>query len=274
MKVKEFQFGNVNYKYKVSGSGPEKIIVFHGFDQNIHSFDFLIEQFNEDAFTIFTIGLLHHDSYYIDTRKISQKINKKYLIEFFENFCRLESIENFQLVGYSLGARIAVSIALIKKIETKGVLLLAPDGICINKWYSLMTNFPGELLFRFIVRSNSFGNLVKKMLTSLNLISLKEKKLISYAYEEQNRLIKVYQTWISYSRITFSFKELKKLIENLQFNVNFVFGKYDKIIGNCPITKLKEIIGESKNLLVIEEGHNLLRKEHAKLYENLLKRVD
>lgn len=272
MKVKEFSFENVNYKYKVSGQGPEKIVVFHGFDQNIHSFDFLIEELNGEEFTIYVIGLIHHDSTCIDDRKISQKLNKKHLIEFFENFCKLESIISFQLIGYSLGARIAVNISLVKNLGTKGVILLAPDGICINKWYSLMTNFPGELFFRIVVKYNSFGKLIKKAVTSLNLVSHKEKKLMSYAFEEPGRLKKIYRTWISYSKINFSFKELRKLSENAQYKVTFVFGKYDKIIGDCPINKLNKIACMSENLLVIEEGHNLLRKEHAKLYQDLLKK--
>ena len=87
MKVKEFNFQNVNYKYKVSGTGPEKLVVFHGFDQNIYSFDFLSEHLNDDEFTLYSIGLLHHDSIVNKNRYISERFSKIQLIEFFDKFC-------------------------------------------------------------------------------------------------------------------------------------------------------------------------------------------
>ena len=55
------------------------------------------------------------------------------------NLCKETGVQNFSLAGFSLGGKFALATLEAFPEKTKGIILLAPDGIKTSFWYSLAT---------------------------------------------------------------------------------------------------------------------------------------
>lgn len=111
---------DIKLNYEVSGVGPP-LILLHGWGGNLHTFDNLTRQINED-FTVYQIDLpgfgesVLEDSYTIED--CADLINE---------FCNKLNIIEPVVLGHSFGGRVAIVYA--SKYEIKKLILVATPGI-------------------------------------------------------------------------------------------------------------------------------------------------
>ena len=66
-------------------------------------------------------------------------------------FLEKENIEDFHVMGFSLGARLALTSFEMFPSKVKKLYLLAPDGIQDSIWFRIATGFWwGKKLFQFL----------------------------------------------------------------------------------------------------------------------------
>ena len=111
---------DININYEVSGVGPP-LIFLHGWGSNLHVFDKLVSQINED-YTIYQIDLPGFgESEILDSYTIEQYAEYIYL------FCLKLGIDKPILIGHSFGGRIAVKYSSLYSVEK--LILISSPGV-------------------------------------------------------------------------------------------------------------------------------------------------
>ena len=125
--------------YKVSGVGTP-LIFLHGWGCDLHIFDKIVAQINED-FTVYQSDLPGCGE---------SEINAEYSIEEYASiinlFCLMLDINNPCIVGHSFGGRVAIKYASLYKVN-KLVLVASPgikEKFSIIKWSKIKIYNPGE----------------------------------------------------------------------------------------------------------------------------------
>jgi len=87
----------------------------------------------------------------------------------------------FALMGYSLGARVALSIYEKIPSQVEKIILLAPDGLKVNFWYWLSTQTRiGNQLFAFTMKHPGWFFGFLKGLNKLKLVNASIFKFVNY----------------------------------------------------------------------------------------------
>ena len=141
----EYKYFNLHYK-KI-GSGPKIIITFHGFGQNASAYNCVVNQFNK-YYTIYLAELFFHGK--TVWKKKDLFLDKQIWKDFFSIFLQKEKIESFSLIGFSIGAKLALASFEATPNQVKNLILIAPDGIKENFWYSFAVN---SAIGRFMLKS-------------------------------------------------------------------------------------------------------------------------
>lgn len=111
---------NININYTVSGVGPA-LIFLHGWGSELHTFDRLADQINED-FTVYQIDLPGFGQ---------SQINGEYTLDEYADiineFCRSLAIINPVIIGHSFGGRVAIVYA--SKYQIAKLVLVSSPGV-------------------------------------------------------------------------------------------------------------------------------------------------
>ena len=133
----EIYIKDININYEVSGVG-HPLIFLHGWGSNLHAFDKLTEQLNED-YTIYQIDLPGFgESEIFDSYTIEE------YAEIIHEFCLKLGVVKPILVGHSFGGRIAIKFASLYSVQR--LVLIGSPGIRekfnIIKWLKIFFFFP------------------------------------------------------------------------------------------------------------------------------------
>ena len=144
-----FLFEGNRLAYRRYGTGESVLIAFHGFGQSSQVY----KSFNTLAgnqFTVFAMDLFSHGNSQYVSRELLTKTDWQRLIG---AFLQDQTIQRFSLAGFSLGGRFALATVEAFADRLDQLILIAPDGITRNGWYSLATNSgAGRRLFRYLLR--------------------------------------------------------------------------------------------------------------------------
>jgi pimeloyl-ACP methyl ester carboxylesterase len=246
--------------YVKAGSGKEPLLFFHGFGQDHTVYVPLIQALSKD-YQLFIFDLYFHGkSIWGWAEKPLEKEEWKKTIEsfLFENH-----IQNFSVVGFSLGGKFALATTEAFAQRVKRLFLVAPDGIKTSFWYSMAT-YPA-LLRKFF--KGMIGNYKRfsMLATTLNKLDLVDKGLVRFAdfqmgTEEKRQ--RVYYSWVVFRHLTFDLKKLAAMINTYGIETTVIAGRYDKVI--VP-KNMKRFLRHLKNsrFEVLESGHSGL------IYESL-----
>lgn len=261
------QFQNHQIHYHKYGKGDKTLLAFHGFGQSGSDFEPLADVLAKE-YTIYSFDLFYHGKSFWN--ELDTPMTKVFWKNFILDFIRTHHIENFSLCGFSLGGKFVLATLEAHPERIEKVMLLAPDGIKTNTWYSLAT-YP--VLFK-----NYFKSMIVKPHRFFNLINLVkkaglvEKGILKFASSQMNTRKKrrrVYYAWVVFKELSFSMKKIGGLINQHRIDMHMFLGTHDKIITKKGMRKLLRYVQDYK-LHIAESGHNkLIEKvaEHLKKTE-------
>ena len=186
MSSRFLHFRKSTLHYTALGDGPETLFMFHGFGQDRNSF-FLLSKILSKQYTAYVFDLFFHGQstwgYGEDT------LEKEYWGELLEAFLAEHRIENFSIAGFSLGGKFALATLEAFPEKTQAIILLAPDGIKTNFWYTLATS---PLVFRkvfksMIKRPGRFQSIVQ-VLHQWGLVNKLVLKFASFQMNSEERI--------------------------------------------------------------------------------------
>ena len=197
---------NIALNYKVSGCGPE-LILLHGWGMNLETFDNLCRELSED-FTVYQIDLPG-----FGLSDIPYAFTIDDYVEIINKFINELKIINPVILGHSFGGRIAIKYASIYDVDK--LILVSTPGIkekfSIKKYIKIkIYKFFKKLKFNFNMGSNDYRNansILKKVLVmavnydltesllkinvpTLLIYGQKDKTVPLYIGKKLNQLIK------------------------------------------------------------------------------------
>lgn len=257
------RYGKARLHYTRTGSGSQVLLAFHGFGQSRAHLQPLAAQLS-GRFTVYAFDLFYHgQSAWGDrenplTKQVWQAIVSEFLVA--------QGIGRFALAGYSLGGKFALATLEAFPGRVSEIILMAPDGIKTNFWYSVAT-YPAwtRRIFRGIVaRPRRFGQMARWM----RRLRVVDKGIVRFAQSQMDTREKrhrVYYAWMVFRELAFDMNRIAALINDHRIRLVLFVGRYDKII-TAP--NMRRLLGKvpGASLVVLETGHNRLIESVAEYY--------
>lgn len=253
-KVKLLTLKGCALEYACWGN-PQSDTVFlclHGFGRTYKDF----MQFENLAKSNFFVGVnifYHGKSMLIDDKL---PLSKKDWASIISKLLDELGLEKVSLMAYSMGGKFALT--LIEEIPDKieGMVLLAPDGLRMNKgyWFATRTAF-GVRTTRYFVESPNFFYRPLFWLKKMKLIDEKTSKFLEIQGENRDKRVLVEQVWSKFKQINPDLTLVAKNQIKYQIPALLLFGKYDRIIPSSKAKKYKQLLGDLAQVLEIPCGH-------------------
>lgn len=209
---------DININYEVSGVGPP-LIFLHGWGSDLHIFDKIVSQINED-YTIYQIDLPGFGQ---------SEINEAYSIDeyakFMYLFCMELGLTKPVLLGHSFGGRVAIKYASIYPI-TKLILVSTPG---IKERFNILKCFKIRLY-----------KISKKMNINIKLGSTDYKSSSGFL---KDVLVKTVNN------------DLTQSLSKIKCDTLIIHGEKDKTVPLYIAKKIQKNIANSGIVVVKKAGH-------------------
>lgn len=244
-----------NIQYLKIGNGARWVIVFAGYGQDAAYYNFLE---SEDC-SIISFDFNNFINFKEDEVK---PFYPEELSNLIITILRRNNVNHISLLGFSLGARVCLSLVPLLLPYIKNVVLVAADGLKPSWAYNFLTlNNIGRKLFKNFIYTGGIYIKFFKLIHSLRLVdSLRYKFAIRNVQTKEDRR-RLYNVWVATSRLQFVNDKSKWL--NNQITINLLMGRYDAIIPLKNAKYFKNIV-ENAQIKVYEKGHNLLNFEEVR----------
>jgi pimeloyl-ACP methyl ester carboxylesterase len=212
------------------------LLMFHGFGQDNNSF-LPLSQVISSRYTAYVFDLYFHGQSRWGHNE--NPLEKEHWKETLEEFFIQYKIDRFSLAGYSLGGKFVLATLEAFPEKTKGVVLLAPDGIKTSFWYSLAT-YP--LAFRRVFKS-MIGHperfhTIARMLYRWGIVKKGVLKFAEFQMNTTEKRSRVYFSWVVFRHLKFDLDTIAKLINHHKISLTVVVGQYDQVIKPKSMERL------------------------------------
>lgn len=260
---------SVSYKssqisYYCFGKGPEIALCFHGYGEDARSFAFL-EKNIESKTCLIAVDLPFHG-------ETEWKEGLNFTIEDLNTIIQLilEEVEkipkhnSYTLVGYSLGARVALSYYQANPSKVKKIVLLAPDGLKVNFWYWLSTQtFAGNWLFALTMKHPEWFFGLLRLLNKLKLVNSSIFKFVNYYIGDPRIREQLYQRWTGLRKVKPNISRIKVLVREHDTKVRFIYGQHDRIILPGKGEEFCKETSPDCSIKIINAGHQVLQEKYT-----------
>lgn len=228
------------------GNGVMPMIAIHGFADSGELFEVL----EKEQYTIYALDLPYHGEsqwsfcgYTVDD-----------VILMIEILAKKEQFEQFMLLGFSLGGRVAMGIIRAFRARLTAVTLVAPDGI-YSKWFWLEDMFPTFLKRMAIpfLRLPSFIRFLARILRKLGLSEFSYKFILFHTATPERRR-RVICSWVSMKSFPIEKDKIGDELAAMGMPIRFFVGKNDRIILPEKIAAFAKSIPNAQ-FQVLEGGH-------------------
>ena len=247
-----------NLHYRTYGSGPLHFVCFHGFSRSGGDFWFLGDPLGRRC-TFHAFDLHFHGSSIGDPDRADDPFTPQEIRDFFCAFADHLEQAQINVLGYSLGGRMALSLLETMPDRIAHAFLVAPDGLKMRPWYrGLAASAIGRSLYKsFVHKPQRFHSLVHG-LRKMNMVNDRMVEFVMRHTSDQARRQLLHDVWLSYRLIEPDLRTVaSNLIENEAY-AHLVFGQYDKVIPPSLGRNLKLLAPKHVTEHVLPSGHWLL----------------
>jgi len=252
--------------YQVFGNGNLKMLAFHGYGQEGSIYQNIAPAFPNH--TVYSIDLFFHGK--SEWYESLDSLDFAYWEEIIKGFMVENQIDKFDLLGFSMGGRVALLTASLFASKIKTLYLLAPDGIEINAWYRVATRYsPLQHVFKRFTHSESniYGRVVKH-LGKYGLVHKTVLKLVETAMDTPQKRRRVYQTWMLYRFLEIEMKKLADALNEHQVKVRVFLGKRDKLVHIQTVKSFTRLL-KNVEVEIFDCGHRKLISATVEKLSNL-----
>lgn len=251
----------ISLAYTKYGTGHTAILGFHGFGHPKEDWNF-ISPYLDETYCFIAIDVPGHGQSEVSgDRLTNHPIQKKEWKALIELLLEKENIQEFHVMGYSLGGRIALVTAEVLTPRILSITLFSPDGLHKSLMFKFANEWSvGRKLFQFIIRKVQWCIPVVKLFQRLGFISQVKRKFVLYQLENEDRLTKVKIVWASLSLLWPNFDAL--FLENhYSKNMLVIFGEKDPIILPQYGKSLAPYSYPLLKIMNVPFGHRTSKKE-------------
>ncbi|WP_026463699.1 alpha/beta fold hydrolase [Adhaeribacter aquaticus] len=248
------------FHYQSFGQGPHVILAFHGYGQDSGHFQVIAEALRPTS-TIYAFDLFFHGKSKLPKSKMP--LQKRFLQTLIKQFLEEKKISSFSVLAFSMGGKFALSLIEGFPTQIDRVLLVAPDGIRTNFWYSMAT-YPGFLsgLFkRTVLKPTPFF----KFVNFLERKKIVDRGLVRFAnwhMESTPKRLRVYRSWVGFSKLNFDIRKIVRILNEHQIELTMFLGEFDQVIPQRSLQVFIKAVQKCR-VIVLKTGHALLLHDVA-----------
>jgi len=224
------QLGQIHYHEYGTGSKP--MLAFHGYGMTGRQFEVLqksvLQEYRVYSFDHFFHGKTKLDNW--TEPQILAGMPKALMRAYLEEWFNMHGRQRISLMGYSIGANLALVLLEDYAEWVDEVILMAPDGLSVYKGFNfLMHNVAGKLMFKTVTKSNWLAPGVLKGLRSVRFI---DESLYKIAYSEMDtpqKRLDVYYTLNLIKQLQPDVVKVTDQINKHNIKCHLVFGKHDML---------------------------------------------
>ena len=254
----QIQNGQLHY-FKHEG-GRKILLAFHGFGQDNQIFSDWIELINEE-YTVYAFDLFYHGK----SIRSYNKLTKDEWSEYLKAFLIKENIHVFSVVGFSLGGRFAIASSLVFGKLIEELILIAPDGVFLTKWFKLATHPSIRWLFKYLMLNPNKLDKLIKLNDQYKIVNPYLGDFVRKEMGEAENRKRVYISWNYFKSLGYSKKQLFSLFNQYSFKRRIILGSKDHIIRPKQILPIIRKMGAFKVDILPMKHHQLIKSEVAKL---------
>ena len=243
----------MNLQHQKIGKPHKILLAFHGMGQDFSCFQKFAQTF-DNQYTTYLFDLPFHGESQVEETIITKEIWKDYLTKFLQE----NQIQNFSIIGFSMGGRFALATLEAFSERIENVILLAPDGITEDPFYYSATRFSlTRNIFKKVLKNNHKFHGFAGLLSRMGIVHESVLKFAKMMVDTPKKQEQLYQSWVGFRTLRFDVEKLAQIIDNQAINVKIFMGKYDKLLpihNVYPLTKhLKSV-----ELIILESTHGRL----------------
>lgn len=235
------------YSYLESGTG-KPLIILHGLMGNLSNFDYVFDHFSELGYQVimpelplYTMPLL--------------KTNVKNLSKFVKNFVKFKGLDNYILMGNSLGGHIALYHAKMNPKNVAGLVLTGSSGLYEN---SMGESYPKRGDYEYIKKKAEDVFYDPKIAT---------KQVVDDVFETLNNRNKLIRTIaIAKSAIRHN---MAQDLPNMTMPTCLIWGKNDTVTPPDVAEEFHRLLPNSELFWLDKCGHAPMM-EHPEKFNQLL----
>lgn len=240
--------------YNTIGTGKTQILFLHGFCASQHTWDYMVDFFDKEKYTLIFIDLLGHGNSSVDKSFDYSIISQANIVNDFINFLGLK---DFIIIGHSYGGSIALLLSVLygKSLSIKNLVLIDAGAYAEEIPFFIKQLHNPVLLslisfFRVLIPKNIAGYFVLRNLYF-------NKKLVS-----KNRINK-------YSKF-FSGQQFKAIVKAAQ---KIIPDDFESYIKKYPLINIPSLIiwGKNDSVISLSAGKRLkmeLNNSELKIIDN------
>jgi pimeloyl-ACP methyl ester carboxylesterase len=247
--------------YRVLGSGARGWLCFHGFGRKAEDFEVFRPLLSEDD-RLVCINLFGHGQSAFPPERIDWRpLQPEEWCEVVELLLESQGFGRFNLLGYSMGGRIAMMTYLGFADRVDRMLLLAPDGLKKNKLYQFASGtFLGRAIYRSVIPDPWILFTLSKLLNRLGLLSDKLHRFVHVHLDTREKRELVYSAWLIYRRLFPDCAVLAQKLNTSGTQCNMIFGTYDSIIPVRLANRLVKRLRQPDIIHKVAVGHRLMER--------------
>ena len=248
--------------YSRGGAGQKILLCFHGYGESEQTFHFLEKYLGPD-YSLLAIDLPFHGK---TQWHEGLRFSVADLLAIIEALCTKHTLQSnqFTLLGYSMGGRVAMQLLQVIPAKIEKTVLLAPDGLKVNFWYWLATQtYIGNRLFAFTMKHPAWFFWLLQTGNRLKLINQSVLKFTRFYINDITVRRLLYERWTCMRAIKPNLAFIKKLIRTHKIPVRLLYGQYDRIIRSERGEKFRSGIDSFCTLHIIQTGHQVLQERHV-----------
>lgn len=259
MKEDYFTYGEFTLHYQEQGEGAETIICFHGFGRKARDFEVFHPLLKSHQRLISAHLFAHGDSRFPESRIEKKPLSRAEWEIFFGAFLAQKGIDQFHLLGYSMGGRIAMVTALLFRQRVKSLLLIAPDGFKINLIYRFAVGtVAGRMIYQRIIHNPAILFRTADILHRLKILHAKLHRFVYVHMDTREKRQQVHDAWLIYRGFFPDLDALSDWINEGSIKFSMIFGAFDTIIKPKLGEKFCRKLRNSESMFVVNSGHRLL----------------
>jgi len=254
------------------GKGRRNLLAFHGFGQHAEVYQGF-QTYLEGDFTVYSIEHFHHGrSEFPKEIEKSTHLKPEFYFALFDAFCKEFQIEEYYLMGYSLGGKSVLSYFEHKSEPVRGLCLLAPDGIIESGWYKIVSRYwLGDFLYRKIIDYPKVFFGLLGLLNQVKLVNDNLYKFVKGQLSTKGKRKLVFHTWRTYALLRPDVTKIKTIINDQKIPAMIFTGKFDNVLHPKIGRKFVKNLHSGCSHVVLEAGHDLLRPKLVKEIAECLK---
>lgn len=225
---------DLNIYYEIEGDG-NPILLFHGWGGNSYSL-YPIGSLLKDSYKVIYLDFPGFGKSDIPKKSLNGEDYKNIILKLID-FLKLKE---YSIIGHSFGGRVGIRIAVERKNDLKGLILIDSAGIRDKKSLKQRIREKSFKILKRLFLKATKGKTRDKIISSLqNLFGSKDYKSVNGVMRET--LVKIVN------------EDLLPLLKEIETKTLIIWGEFDKELPLRHGLIMKENIKNS-NLVVIKNG--------------------